>query len=254
MIGALWTKMHARVGARARIVGRPTIEGDVEFGSDLVLSSRPIRSHLIASLGAKIRVGDRVTIGSGAAIAAQVRIEIGNDVEIGRGVMILDTDFHDVGAFDSNSSSAPVVIEDGVVLGDRVVVLKGAHIEKGARVLERSVVSGHVPAGAIVAGVPARTVRSKSNGHALLDEGEILERVKAVVAETFRVSRPVEASDGPKKIAAWDSLGALRLVLALEDELGLSLADDALYGVTNVSDVARAIARRMDKSREGAEL
>jgi acetyltransferase-like isoleucine patch superfamily enzyme/acyl carrier protein len=243
VIAALWTRLWAGVGPRARIIGRPTLQGDVAFGSDLVLSSRPVRSHLIASPGAKIRVGDRVSIASGAAIAASVGISIGSDVEIGQGVMILDTDFHDVADFEAESTRSPVVIEDGVSLGDRVVVLKGARIGKGARVLEGSVVSGFVAEGAIVAGVPARAVRGKANGETASGDRAILDRVKAVVAETFRVDRPVDDSDGPGAIVEWDSLGILRLALGLEDELGVQLADDALYGALTVSEVAERVTK-----------
>jgi acyl carrier protein len=129
-----------------------------------------------------------------------------------------------------------------------VPVLKGAHIGRGARVGAGSVVSGVVAAGAFVRGVPARAVKA-TNGRATAvarDPAEVFERVKAIVAETFMVDRPLEASDGPEEIRAWDSLGSLRLLLALEDELHVVLPDDALYGVRSVADVADVMVRALE--------
>jgi acetyltransferase-like isoleucine patch superfamily enzyme len=51
-----------------------------------------------------------------------------------------------------------VVIGDRVWLGTRAVVLKGVTIGDGAVVAAGAVVTRDVPAGAVVAGVPARVV------------------------------------------------------------------------------------------------
>ncbi len=55
-------------------------------------------------------------------------------------------------------SAAPVVIGDRVWVGTRAVVLKGVTIGDGAVVAAGAVVSKDVPAGAVVAGIPARQV------------------------------------------------------------------------------------------------
>ena len=54
--------------------------------------------------------------------------------------------------------SAPVVIEDGAWLGAHAIILKGTRIGKGAIVGAGAVVTRDVPAGAIVAGSPARII------------------------------------------------------------------------------------------------
>ena len=54
--------------------------------------------------------------------------------------------------------SAPVVIGDDVMIYNDVVILPGVMIGDGAVVAIRAVVTRDVPAGAIVAGVPARIV------------------------------------------------------------------------------------------------
>lgn len=69
------------------------------------------------------------------------------------------------------ATRGPIVIEDDVWLGSGVVVLSGARIGRGAVVGANSVVSGVVAPGAIVAGVPARAVRSR--GPAPVAEGRV---------------------------------------------------------------------------------
>lgn len=239
------------VGKNARTTGSPWIRnrGAIDIGDDFLLSSEPVVSHIATSRGAHVAIGNGVVIGSGAAIVSEAEIRIGNDVRIGRNVMILDTDFHDAASMDAPGAAVPVVIEDDVRLDDGVIVLKGARIGKGAWVAASSVVSGVVPPGAFVSGVPARVHRQKTNGHdGQRDATDVAERVRAVIAETFDLHRPLEPTDGPAQIVRWDSLGSLRLLLALEDEFGLHLAEDALYGVTSVAAVIDVVGSALDAS------
>ena len=228
-----------RVGKNAHTAGAPYIKnrGTIEIGDDFFMSSEPVVSHIVVSRGARVSIGNGVTIGSGAAIAADADVRIGNNVRIGRNVMILDTDFHDATSMDAPGTAVPVVIEDDVRLDDGVVVLKGARIGKGAWIGASSVVSGVVPPGAFAMGVPARVRRDKKTH----DVADVAERVRAVIAETFDLHKPLEPTDGPAQIVRWDSLGTLRLLLALEDEFGLHLPENALYGVSSVSAVIDVI-------------
>jgi acetyltransferase-like isoleucine patch superfamily enzyme/acyl carrier protein len=223
------------LGARPRASGAPFVDnhGRIEIGDDFFLSSHPVVSHMVCERGARITIGDGVSIGSGAAIACQLAIRIDDGVRIGRNVMILDTDFHELHDMNEPGEPLPVVIERGARLDDGVVVLKGARVGAGARIGPNSVVSGTVEPGVFASGVPARPAR-KSQGVA---EGDLADRVRAIVAETFDTARPVELGDGPREIPRWDSLGTLRLLLAIEDEIGVRLPDGGLYGAKTVSDV-----------------
>ena len=149
-----------RVGTNARVFGVPYLEnrGRLEIGADFTLSSEPLVSHMVVGHGAVLRVGDRVSIGHGAAIASDLAITLEDDVILGAMVMVMDTDFHAVLSIDAPSEAKPVVIEQGARIGDGAVILKGARVGRGARVAAGSVVLGTVPAGALVAGVPARPV------------------------------------------------------------------------------------------------
>ena len=59
------------------------------------------------------------------------------------------------------ASAVPVVIEDDVVIGANAVVLEGCRVGKGAVVAAGAVVVSDVAPGAVVAGVPAKVLKTK---------------------------------------------------------------------------------------------
>jgi maltose O-acetyltransferase len=146
------------LGAGARVDGTPFVEsfGAITIGDDFRLSSTPDQSHLVTGRDGVITIGDRVSIGPGAAIAAELRVVIGNGAQIGPFAVIMDTDFHDIENMRASSAAQAVVIEDDVRIGGRVTILKGVRIGRGAWIAAGSVVSRAIPAGAFAAGVPAR--------------------------------------------------------------------------------------------------
>ena len=106
---------------------------------------------------ARLSMG-RTGINRGAMIECSCSISIGDDCIIGRDVLIRDSDGH---VIDNNPDrvSIPIVIEDHVWIGSRAVILKGVRIGKGAIVAAGAVVTRDVPAGCLVAGVPAKVIR-----------------------------------------------------------------------------------------------
>jgi acetyltransferase-like isoleucine patch superfamily enzyme len=79
-------------------------------------------------------------------------------------VIILDSDFHGLGAQDRNNSAAVrrsgVFIGDNVFIGANVVILKGVEIGQNAVVAAGSIVTKAIPANVIAAGNPAHVVRA----------------------------------------------------------------------------------------------
>ena len=61
------------------------------------------------------------------------------------------------------ASAKPVIIEDNCFVGANAVVIEGIHVGEGAVVAAGSVVINDVPAGAVVAGVPARIIKTKKD-------------------------------------------------------------------------------------------
>jgi maltose O-acetyltransferase len=72
----------------------------------------------------------------------------------------MDSDFHGLVERDKPEPPAPIVIEDDVWLAVRCTVLKGVRIGRGAVVAAGAVVVSDVAPWTLVAGVPARPVKT----------------------------------------------------------------------------------------------
>lgn len=121
-----------------------------------------------------IEIGDHCTL-VGAIFCCAHRIIVGKQVMISHNVMIADSDFHpkdpDLRRADAmaispagNAADRPafdckeVVIGDDVRVGVGAMILKGVRIGAGAMILPGAVCLRDVPAGATVAGNPARVM------------------------------------------------------------------------------------------------
>ncbi len=120
---------------------------------------------IVAEQGARITVGKNVGM-SNCTLYSRDSITIGDDVLLGGGVKIYDTDFHSLdaqyrGTADDKkyTKNKPVVIEDKVFIGAGTIILKGVHIGKEAVVGAGSVLTKDVAAGEIWAGNPAKKIR-----------------------------------------------------------------------------------------------
>ncbi len=109
---------------------------------------------------AEIRIGDVVLIIAGTRILAAERIEIGDGTMLAANVTITDSDWH--GLYDRTGppSAKPVLIGRNVWIGDGAFIGKGAKIGDDAVIGARSVVTGEVPPGAVMAGNPARVIKT----------------------------------------------------------------------------------------------
>jgi acetyltransferase-like isoleucine patch superfamily enzyme len=122
----------------------------------------------------QVRIGSD-TVLVGAILMCACSVQIGRDVVISYNVTITDCDFHPIDPelrrLDAIANSPfgdrglrpplltrPVVIEDEVWIGIGAVVLKGVQIGRGAQIGAGTVVTKNVPAGARVAGNPAREI------------------------------------------------------------------------------------------------
>ena len=102
-------------------------------------------------------------IGDGSAIGDRTEIHAGESVTIGNGTLIswdcciLDRDYHKLES--ENEITNPVKIGNHVWVGCNVLILKGITVGDGAVIAAGSVVTRDVPAGALVAGNPAKVIR-----------------------------------------------------------------------------------------------
>ncbi|MDY6950048.1 MAG: acyltransferase [Thermodesulfobacteriota bacterium] len=116
-----------------------------------------LRVRLLKAMG--VSVGKGVFIGKYCIIddTFPELITIEDEANISFGVAIIS---HDA----SRSEVAPVLIKRGVFLGARSVILPGVTIGEKSVVGAGSVVTRDVPPNTIVAGVPAKAIRSTDAG------------------------------------------------------------------------------------------
>lgn len=167
-----------RVGPGCWIERRDSLKAcRTRHQSGLVIGAR---SRLYTWCSLSIDEEARVSIGedcilTGAVLMCSSQITIGNRVCISYNVTIADSDFHPIEAQARMAdaianrpmgdktgrpmiASAAVVIEDDVQIGLASMILKGVTIGRGAKVMAGSLVSRDVPAGATVAGNPAKII------------------------------------------------------------------------------------------------
>lgn len=119
----------------------------------------------ISTSGSKIIIGNNVGI-SGSSINATTTVTIEDNVLIGSGCLISDTDSHpllwDDRLYNNNdkTSKAPITIKKNAFIGARCIILKGVTIGEGAVVGAGSVVSKDVPPYTVVCGNPAKIVKT----------------------------------------------------------------------------------------------
>ena len=136
---------------------------NIEIGADVYVGHYAI---LKAYYKNKLVIGDRTWIGQQVFMHAAGGIAIGVRVGIGPGVKIL-TSTHELPddpttpIMDGALRLAAVTLCDGCDIGTGAIILPGVRVGVGAQVGAGAVVTSDVPDGAIVAGVPARVLRTR---------------------------------------------------------------------------------------------
>jgi acetyltransferase-like isoleucine patch superfamily enzyme len=109
-----------------------------------------------------VRIGAYSRINRDCCLDVRGSIWIGDNVSISPEVMIL-TAAHGVDDPEFRVETRRVVIEDHVYVGSRALILPGVTLGRGSVVAAGAVVTRDVPPLAIVAGVPARPVGTRSS-------------------------------------------------------------------------------------------
>jgi UDP-2-acetamido-3-amino-2,3-dideoxy-glucuronate N-acetyltransferase len=147
---------------------------DVTFGEGVIVYS--FANLYGCTVGDKTRVGPFVEIQRGAVVGANCKIqshtficdgvEIQDDVFVGHGVLFINDKrpraTTEAGALQAAEDWAllRIVVERRAGLGSGAIVMGGVRIGEGALIGAGAVVTRDVPAGAVVAGIPARAVNS----------------------------------------------------------------------------------------------
>jgi len=152
------------VGEGARVIGgRPRVDnqGFISIGARTVLTCEMGPTTLRTGPHGRLVIGESVLMNFGTLISANESVRIGDRVSIGQYCLICDTEGADSAP---GAATAPVELADGVWIAARVTVLPGTKIGAGSVVTAGSIVSGEIPPGVVVGGIPARVLRRLEPG------------------------------------------------------------------------------------------
>ena len=120
---------------------------------------------LVINFPENVKLGNNLIFNRNVSITARSGVTLGNNVLLGPNVVINDSNHRfidkDTPINQQGHTAAEIVIEDDVWIASNSVILKGVHIGKGAVVAAGSVVTKDVPSYAVVAGVPARQIKTR---------------------------------------------------------------------------------------------
>lgn len=166
-----WTDIEPVLKSRAEDIVDCIVEADRRNSAVPLLDVKPVNARIEpgAIIRDRVEIGDRAVIMMGAVI--NIGAVIGSDTMIDMGAVLggratVGSRCH-VGAgavlagVVEPASATPVIVEDDVLIGANAVVIEGVHIGKNAVVAAGSVVISDVPDNAVVAGVPARVIKTK---------------------------------------------------------------------------------------------
>lgn len=130
-------------GINARIEPGAIIRDQVEIGDQAI-----IMMGAIINIG--VSIGEKTMIDMGAILGG--RVEVGANCHVGAGAVL-------AGVIEPPSAQ-PVIIEDNVLIGANAVILEGVRVGQGAVVAAGAIVVEDVPARTVVAGVPAKVIKT----------------------------------------------------------------------------------------------
>lgn len=147
--------------------------GCAEIGDGLVIRSQAAftdtggdqPSKIVVKKGARLTIGQNVGVSS-SSIICHHRINIGDNVCIGGGCVIFDTNFHPLSSSEranpvmcNNGKVGKVDIKTNVFIGTSCIITKGVTIGENSVVAAGSVVVKDIPANEIWGGNPAKFIR-----------------------------------------------------------------------------------------------
>ncbi len=129
------------------------VEARIEPGS-IIRDRVKIGKNAVVMMGAVINIGAEIGEGTMVDMNAVIgaRGKLGKNVHLGAGAVV-------AGVLEPPSKS-PCEIGDNALVGANAVILEGVKIGKGSVVAAGSVVTEDVPDGVVVAGSPAKIIKS----------------------------------------------------------------------------------------------
>ncbi|MCH8822445.1 MAG: acyltransferase [Planctomycetes bacterium] len=177
MIGRLIRAIRSRIDRATLESHRQTILRCIQGGEGLYLNGKILLVH-----GQNLSLGKNVHIGHDSSLNCRGGISIGDHTILSGNVTIYSYDHGFKGAcrlpYDKSVTHKPVRIGQYVWIGMNVTIAPGTVIEDGVVVGIGAVVSGHIPANAIVVSPKPRIVgyRDSERTRELYEQGMFYQR------------------------------------------------------------------------------
>lgn len=115
----------------------------------------------------QIIIGNNTSIGDDSHITSINKIKIGNNVLMGKKILITDNahgsstpnELEVAPNLRSLYSKGPVIIDDNVWIGEKASILPGVHIGRGCIIGANAVVTHDIPPYCLVGGIPAKIIK-----------------------------------------------------------------------------------------------
>ena len=136
------------------------VNGSISIGDRSTIG----RFSMLVSKSASIRLGAGVNVGTSVRIASQSKVEIGDSTLIAAYAYIGPGN-HQIGDSEKPLISQEMEIRGGVKIGSQVWIGARATVMDGVTIGDRAIIGAHslvrdnVPAGAVVAGTPAKIIK-----------------------------------------------------------------------------------------------
>jgi len=156
---------------RVALTGKLFIDENTTFtsGKNFNIIGGDTRLNILVGENANLQIGKNVGI-SNTTLFCKKLIVIEDNVLIGGGCKIYDTDFHSLDVNirlnpylnnipDTDVKSLPIIFKKGVWIGGHSIILKGVVIGENSIIGAGSLVSKDIPKNEIWAGNPAKFIR-----------------------------------------------------------------------------------------------
>lgn len=168
--GVMYKDLHTKGIPYVMVARGGRMQVGKNFRMNNGITGNPIgcyqRCTFFVDRNATLTIGENVGM-SQAALICHMSITVGNNVKIGGGVCVYDTDFHSLDPQIRKSKEdmkhkamEPVVIHDNAFIGAHSIILKGVEVGENSIVGAGAVVTKSIPANQIWAGNPAKFIRT----------------------------------------------------------------------------------------------
>lgn len=144
----------------------------------------------------RVTIGDACLMSPGSRISASDEVTLGDGVMLANGAYVTDSDWHGLyDRIDRDERVSPVRLENNVWIGDHATVLKGVTVGENSVVAALSVVTKDVPPNVVVAGNPAKVVKTLDAGKGFRTRMDMFSDPVATASFFDQVDREVLAEN-----------------------------------------------------------